>query len=281
MLPGTVVLVLHDPLTQHSPDAQTVPHAPQFFGSVRSSVHTPEQTEPEQVPQAPFTHDSLGPHCLPQAPQLNGSQFMSGQKPLHCIPAGHVLHDEPVQVSVAVQRLPQAPQLFGSHLKLTHESSPPATPGQTVLPLVQHEPQVPPAQVSPASQALPQAPQLSGSEFVSAEQEAPQLAAEIRFESRVTAPLRASARPARLARVIKEMLVSARMFPVKTESVPSVAELPTCQNTRHSAPPRTMTTDELLAVVSLLPIWKMKSALGSFSASRMSLPVSCASEERQ
>jgi hypothetical protein len=70
---------LHDPSTQHSPRPQTVPQPPQLKGSVRSSVHMPEQTDPEQAPHEPFTHDSLGAHFLPQAPQLNGSQFMSGQ----------------------------------------------------------------------------------------------------------------------------------------------------------------------------------------------------------
>ena len=69
----------HDPSTQHSPTAQTVPHAPQLRGSVCSSVHRPPQTEPEQAPQEPFTHDSLGAHFLAHAQQLNGSQFMSGQ----------------------------------------------------------------------------------------------------------------------------------------------------------------------------------------------------------
>jgi hypothetical protein len=77
--PFGAAVPVHDPSTQHSPSAQTVPHPPQLKGSVRSSVHMPEQTEPEQVPQAPFTHDSLGAHFLPQAPQLKGSQFMSGQ----------------------------------------------------------------------------------------------------------------------------------------------------------------------------------------------------------
>jgi hypothetical protein len=331
---------VHDPPTQQSPAAQTVPHAPQFLGSVGRSVHTPPQTAPEQAPHEPFVHDSLGPQCLPHAPQFVGSQFMSGQKPSHCMPAGHAWHDEPVQVSVAAQRLPHAPQLLVSHLKLTQESLAPPTPWQTVLPLVQHEPQAPSTHVSPApqalphapqlptsdfrstqappqvaprqdehapslqdepsAQALPQAPQLIGSDLVSvqdaphtvpAQQEAalasagvqtfPQLAGEIRLSSIVTAPFRARALPARLTRVPKVMLVSARMFPVNAVSVPSVAELPTCQNTRHSPPPWTMTTDELLAVVSVLPIWKMKSALGSFSASRMSLPVSWADDERQ
>jgi hypothetical protein len=44
--------------------------------------------------------------------------------------------------------------------------------------------------------------------------------------------------------------------------VPSVAELPTCQNTLHWDPPLTMRTLEALAVVSVLPILKMKTALG-------------------
>jgi hypothetical protein len=306
---------------------------------VRSSVHTPAQTEPSQAPHEPFKHDSLGAHCLPQAPQLNGSWIMSGQKPSHCMPAGHALHDEPVQDSVAVQWLPHAPQLFGSHLKLAHESLAPPTPLQTVLPLVQHEPQDPPTQVSPVRQALPQAPQLptsairstqeppqivalqvehdpllqdapfaqalphapqlTGSDVVSV-QDAPhtvplqqegvlasagvqafsQLVGEIRLLSSVTDPFRAKALPARLAPVFKAILVSARMFPVKSVRVPRVAELPICQNTLHCPAPLMITTEALDAVVSLLPIWKMKSALGSPSASRMSVPVSWADDEK-
>ena len=58
------------------------------------------------------------------------------------------------------------------------------------------------------------------------------------------------------------MLVSARMFPANVVVVPSVAELPTCQNTLQCEPPLITTTDEPLAVVSVLPIWKMKTALG-------------------
>jgi hypothetical protein len=81
------------------------------------------------------------------------------------LPAGHGLHDESVHISVAEQRVPQAPQLFGSHLKLAHESGAPLAPWQTVLPLVQHEPQAPSTQVSPLPQALPHAPQLAASDF--------------------------------------------------------------------------------------------------------------------
>ena len=55
--------------------------------------------------------------------------------------------------------------------------------------------------------------------------------------SRVTAPLRASARPCTMTPVCTVIEVSARMLPTKTEPVPSVAELPTCQKTLHSVAP--------------------------------------------
>jgi hypothetical protein len=51
------------------------------------------------------------------------------------------------------------------------------------------------------------------------------------LESRVTAPVCASALPSRLAVVVSVTLVRARIFPIKVEPVPIVAELPTCQNT--------------------------------------------------
>ena len=50
-------------------------------------------------------------------------------------------------------------------------------------------------------------------------------------------------------------LASARILPAKAVSVPSVAELPTCQYTLQ-LPPLMTRTDELLAVVSAVPIWK-------------------------
>ena len=50
------------------------------------------------------------------------------------------------------------------------------------------------------------------------------------------------------------ILASARMFPVNDVVVPSVAELPTCQKILQSVPPLITTTDELLAVVSVVPI---------------------------
>jgi hypothetical protein len=69
------------------------------------------------------------------------------------------------------------------------------------------------------------------------------------------------------------MEVNARMFPRKEELVPSVAELPTCQNTLHAcAPPRRLTL-LLDAVTSVDAIWKMKTPLGSACASSVRVPV--------
>ena len=49
--------------------------------------------------------------------------------------------------------------------------------------------------------------------------------------SRVTAPLRARARPTTTVFVVTVIDVRAMIVPSKLEPVPSVAELPTCQNT--------------------------------------------------
>src|SRR5687767_14663551 len=57
------------------------------------------------------------------------------------------------------------------------------------------------------------------------------------FESSVTVPLRARARPCRLALVAMVMLVSARMLPCIALKVPIDAELPTCQKTSHAEAP--------------------------------------------
>src|SRR6202158_4170408 len=81
--------------------------------------------------------------------------------------------------------------------------------------------------------------------------------------SNVTAPFRAKALPQPMvAAVFRVMLVSARIFPWNEVVVPRVAELPTCQNTFESVKLLLKTTKELLAVVSVLPIWKTNWALG-------------------
>jgi len=62
------------------------------------------------------------------------------------------------------------------------------------------------------------------------------------FDSSVTAAVNASARPWSVAPVFSEIAWLARMVPWKAEVVPSVAEVPTCQNTFFAlAPPLRMT----------------------------------------
>jgi hypothetical protein len=91
--------------------------------------------------------------------------------------------------------------------------------------------------------------------------------------SNVTAPVRARARPWTVTLVVTVIEVRARMFPTKTELVPSVAELPTCQKTLHSWAPLISVTVLPDPVVSVELVWKMKTELGSPAPSRTSGPV--------
>ena len=86
----------------------------------------------------------------------------------------------------------------------------------------------------------------------------------------VTVPLRASTLPSTVAPVVRVIEVNARMFPTKELFVPRVAELPTCQNTLQASAPLMRLTLLAVAVSRVLSIWKMKTALGSPSASRVS-----------
>src|SRR6202158_3950723 len=78
-----------------------------------------------------------------------------------------------------------------------------------------------------------------------------------RLLSRVTAPLRARARPSTDAPVVTVIDVKARMLPLKAVPVPSVADEPTCQNTLLAWTPPERTTELFDAVMSVLPAWKM------------------------
>ena len=80
--------------------------------------------------------------------------------------------------------------------------------------------------------------------------------------SNVTAPFRASALPSRFTPVVIVMEVSARIFPLNTEFVPRVAELPTCQKTLQALAPLARIILLPLPVVSVDAIWKMKTASG-------------------
>jgi hypothetical protein len=99
--------------------------------------------------------------------------------------------------------------------------------------------------------------------------------------SRVTAPVCAKALPCTVAPVVRVLLVRARILPVKAVPVPSVAELPTCQKALQLCAPLIGRTEALLEVVSVLPIWKMKTALGLPWPLSVSAPVNCADEEKQ
>lgn len=93
--------------------------------------------------------------------------------------------------------------------------------------------------------------------------------------SRVTAPLRASARPIMVSPVVTVIDCSARIFPWKAEFVPSVAELPTCQYTLQACAPLVSKMWLAELVMSVEPTWKMKTASGLPCALRVSAPPTC------
>jgi len=91
--------------------------------------------------------------------------------------------------------------------------------------------------------------------------------------SRVTAPFRASSRPATVAPVLAVIDVRAKMVPTNTEFVPRVAELPTWKKTLHGSAPLMSTMRLADAVIRVLADWKMNTALGLPWASSVSVPV--------
>ena len=93
------------------------------------------------------------------------------------------------------------------------------------------------------------------------------------LSSRLTWPLRARIRPATVLPVCKEADVRAMTVPTNVVSVPRVAELPTCQKTLQACVPLIRATVLLEAVISVDPTWKMNTALGSPSASSVTVPV--------
>lgn len=224
----------------------------------------PEVLEPEPEPPEPE------PELLEPAPELLEPE----PEPLG--PEPELLEPEPEPLDPETEPLDPEPD------PLDPEPTPePVAPtlaaellvGPLALPLLALAPPTPAEDWVPASPVLPAPPWLPDLAVVVS---AAHLKFETSFESIVTAPFRASALPLTVAPVVRVMLVSARMLPTNAVVVPRVAELPTCQNTLQSVAPLRRTTVELLAVVSVLPIWKTNVAAGSPSASRVSVPVSCA-----
>jgi hypothetical protein len=77
----------------------------------------------------------------------------------------------------------------------------------------------------------------------------------------VTEPFLARARPVRVP-PFSVMLASAIIFPAKLLPVCIVAEVPTCQKTLQGDAPPAKTTLAPVAVVSVLPIWKIQTSVG-------------------
>jgi len=76
----------------------------------------------------------------------------------------------------------------------------------------------------------------------------------------VTVPFLASARPARVP-PFSVILANAIIFPAKLLPVWMVAEEPTCQYTLHGDAPPAKETVAPVAVVSVLPIWKIQTSV--------------------
>jgi len=74
------------------------------------------------------------------------------------------------------------------------------------------------------------------------------------LEDNVTAPFLASTRPFTATFEFTVIDVNARMLPWKEDPIPSVAELPTCQNTLHARAPFIRTTLLPDAVISVEPV---------------------------
>jgi len=90
----------------------------------------------------------------------------------------------------------------------------------------------------------------------------------------VTAPVRANALPFSAAPVLSVTDAWAITVPLNLVLVPRVAELPTCQKTLAAwAPPIRFTLLLVEAVVSVVPIWKMKTAFGLPLPLRVTVPV--------
>jgi hypothetical protein len=77
------------------------------------------------------------------------------------------------------------------------------------------------------------------------------------------------------------MLVSARIVPTNTLPVWIVAEDPTCQKTLQLVAPLIKETVEPVAVVRVLPIWKIHCGLLVPCPSSVNVPVRSADEEKQ
>ncbi len=101
------------------------------------------------------------------------------------------------------------------------------------------------------------------------------------LESRVMAAFSVITRPVHDVAAPRPTLVAAMSVPLKTVLAPTVAVDPTLQNTLRGLAPLIRVTAEAGAVVSVVPIWRMKMASGSPPASRVTVPVNWAAASKQ
>lgn len=99
------------------------------------------------------------------------------------------------------------------------------------------------------------------------------------FPAIVTAPFLDNALPLSLAPVLNEMDSFTMMVPLKTEVVPKVAELPTCQKILEAFAPPARITFRPEVTVSDEATWITKTAFGLFFASKVTSPDDKAREE--
>jgi hypothetical protein len=159
VIPASMAVPVQVPLEQNCPNAQALPHAPQFVGSMEVLMQavTPliwQAVVPVghvipasmAVPvQVPLEQNCPNPQVRPHAPQLVGSMDVLTQAviPLTTqvvVPGGHVIPASmavPVQAPFeqncpSAQALPQAPQLVGSMDVMTQAVTP--SNGQAVVP---------------------------------------------------------------------------------------------------------------------------------------------------
>ena len=89
---GDVHAATHRPAWQSGvAPAQTVPHAPQFAGSVASSRHAPPHTIPPcGHAQAPAMHAADDGHVIPHPPQFDASLDVATHAEAHAVrPTAH------------------------------------------------------------------------------------------------------------------------------------------------------------------------------------------------
>lgn len=97
--------------------------------------------------------------------------------------------------------------------------------------------------------------------------------------AKVIVPLLASARPSKVAPVLKLMDCMAITVPLKTDVVPNVAELPTCQKILEAWAEPARITFLPDVVVSEDAIWMMNTASASPCASNVKSPDEMARED--